>query len=187
MNTEVNPRQLKMAKELCKTLTEYEPDESYCIGIFCGIKHKSNDGRALIINDQDPKRYIASCHYDADYKPEKVLTQIGGGKKRGIPSLAESISKRLLPVYDVQYPKSLELKEESERCQKSQRAVRDRMLDILETKASDFHTDSLQVLPYKHGVNEVTVSTDRVKIETAYIPEEVAAKVLKLLKKELPA
>ena len=187
--------QIDLAKAMCSVLTDYKPDEERCRGRFCKIVHKSGDGRSLYINRKGDKHQV-SCEwprYDGSYyQPSdadiSTPTTIGVSVSRGPEALAKDIQRRLVPMYDVQYPHQVERMRKQINHDNSEFEIRNHIVvDMLGSSVSQMESKRVQgVRVYRHGVYQISVSGERVKLELDYLPKELAMEIVEMLKQKVP-
>lgn len=190
MHGEDNPEQIKLAEELCTHLTEYEPKLGSCQGIWCIIRHVSNDGRELSIRKDGTKYKVHTIWPRQDgfnFTPDDhVNTNINVGAKRGSEALANEIQRRLIPQYHEHYSIQLGKRDASINFEKSELALRDEVLSTLGDSVASHQATSKQIGVYRHGMRQVSISSGKVKLETDYLPKDVAFAILQILKEKMP-
>lgn len=179
------------AQQVCDFLPDYEPSDKSNYATL--LDHKSKDGRKLIITESNNKYEVKVSWPDHEgvwFRPdytEKVKFSITVNKKRGIKALVGDITRKLLPAYNEHYPKQLQKMNDSVESYNRQFALRDFIVtEMLGDTIADHNKGSLQVRCYRYGVRKACISVDTVKLETDYLPKDVAVAVINLLKEKMP-
>jgi len=178
--------QVALAEELCKHFTEYEPYVDRCKS-RCVIRHKSNDGRSLVIFTKTSKYEVSGVWPRYQGLIFKAFDEsIKVSVNRGVEALVKGIKQRLLERYETAYAVKLKEMQEDISIENAEFALRDEILGMVDNAVSEAMSHAKQVNCYQYGLNKVCVSGPNVKLETAYLPRDVAIEIVELLKKRMP-
>ena len=191
---DMDPKQFELARSIANYLDDYQPLAKRCCGVHCVLEHHSQDGREIWINTQNPKKldiHTSWIHHKGSlYKPDSdsgLTFSIGVGVGRSPEAVAKEITRRLLPGYDEHYAEQLKKKNDYIARANAELALRDEVRNFLgDDPIAEHLKDARQVPCYRHGVNKIYVSGDTVRIDTDYLPADVAMAVCALLKEKMP-
>jgi len=177
----------KLDELLCEHFPEYKPGISKIEGRWC-IVHNSGDGREITVALSRGKYVVHGSwprHDGQSYFPDESIT-INVSASRGIDALVQGISRRFMGKYEAEHAKQLEKMQSWINYESAQFSLRDEILGMLDySVVGQYNEKSEQVNCYHYGMNKVCVSGGKAKLETDYLPRDVAIEIINILKKRM--
>lgn len=179
---------LVAAKELA---AEMDGWEAVAIDSYWQFQLSDGEGRLLLFNTtHKPGKLSISGSWpltkDRNTCSPDNTPKITVSASRTAADIARDIERRFLPDYLELHAKMIILRDK-ENASSDAQAVRVKALgELLEEEASEQNIKNAYFRLYKWGITDVRISSDTMRIELGYLPHNVAEKVIKLLKKEMP-
>lgn len=172
------------AKRLDHIFPEYNLDTNP--GTWINMKHTSGDGRSLNIEvDTRKKQYRICVNWPymngQHYEPVQSVTSPRISWTKNDPVILNEADRRILEWYNQQYPLMYN-QAVADRLREEQRVNKVKaLLEYLDVKGEpDLSRETYW--PYKYGINQLQISTNRIRIETDYLDHDTATEIIHFIK-----
>lgn len=175
----------QLAKDLAVYLPGYKAPAELPESLSCvELTHESGDGRGIFINYRDRNKLTISLLFPHGYAPD-IRPSIGVTISRGVEKIAKEIERRLLPGYDTEFQAQQDRKQSYDNFVDKKRAIRNKIVEMLEDTIHPNQENSDEVTVYRYGVDRIRVCSESVEFHVD-LPTDTAYEFVEWLKERLP-